>query len=102
MNNVKINDHDISRSINFLYGNIDLKKKFFRLSFGQKKKFRILLIMLIDKPVWILDDPFNGLDYQSISQITKVISLKRDKNGLILIASHQSPLLTNLKEFTIS
>jgi ABC-type transport system involved in cytochrome c biogenesis ATPase subunit len=28
--------------------------------------------MLVNKPVWILDDPFNGLDKQSIEKITTV------------------------------
>ena len=68
---------------------INLDKKFYQLSFGQKKKLQLLLLMLVNKPVWILDDPFNGLDKQSIKKITTLISKKAENKGIILLSSHQ-------------
>ena len=32
--------------------------------------------MLVNKETWILDDPFNGLDRQSIKKILTLISKK--------------------------
>lgn len=37
----------------------------------------------------ILDDPFNGLDKQSIEKITMLISKKAENKGIILLSSHQ-------------
>jgi len=67
----------------------------------KKRKLRMLLLMLIDKPIWILDDPFNGLDEESIKKLTKIISMKRDQQGMIIIATHIMPMLTGLKEYNL-
>ena len=101
INGVTPNDKAINRSINFLYNELNINKKFLHLSFGQKRKLRMLLLMLIDKPIWILDDPFNGLDEESIKKLTKIISMKRDQQGMIIIATHIMPMLTGLKEYNL-
>ena len=38
----------------------------------------------------ILDDPFNGLDQQSIKKITTLISKKAENKGIVLLSSHQN------------
>ena len=35
--------------------------------------------MLVNKPIWILDDPFNGLDNDTIIKITTLLSKKLEK-----------------------
>ena len=90
IHNVKFNKAIRDQSIKFLFGELDLNKKFYQLSFGQKKKLQLLLLMLVNKPIWILDDPFNGLDNDTIVKITTLLSKKAENNGLIIIASHQS------------
>jgi ABC-type transport system involved in cytochrome c biogenesis ATPase subunit len=86
----------------YLFGRIDVNKKFHQLSYGQKRKMRMLLLLLINKPVWILDDPFNGLDDETISKLIKIISMKRDQHGMIIMASHIIPHIKNMKEFELS
>jgi len=78
------------QSIKYLFGELNLNKKFYQLSFGQKKKLQLLLLMLVNKPIWILDDPFNGLDNATILKITKLLSKKVNSKGTIIIASHQN------------
>ena len=90
IHNVKFNKAIRDQSIKFLFGELDLNKKFYQLSFGQKKKLQLLLLMLVNKPIWILDDPFNGLDNDTIVKITTLLSKKAENKGLIIIASHQS------------
>jgi len=51
--------------------------------------------MLVNKPVWILDDPFNGLDQETVNKITLLLSKKLENNGLILISSHQDISIPN-------
>ena len=96
------NQKSIHRSIEYLFGRIDVDKKFHRLSYGQKRKMRMLLLLLIDKPVWILDDPFNGLDDETISKLIKIISMKRDQHGMIIMATHIIPHIRDMKEFKLS
>ena len=90
IHNVSFNKTIKDQSIRYLFGELNLNKKFYQLSFGQKKKLQLLLLMLVNKPIWILDDPFNGLDNETIIKITTLLSKKVENNGTIIIASHQS------------
>ncbi len=95
VHNVNFSQKIRDKSINFLFNELNLNKKFYQLSYGQKKKLQLLLLMLVNKPVWILDDPFNGLDQDTVNKITLLISKKLENNGLILISSHQDISITN-------
>ena len=66
IHNVTFNKTIRDQSIRYLFGELNLNKKFYQLSFGQKKKLQLLLLMLVNKPIWLLDDPFNGLDLSLI------------------------------------
>jgi len=102
LNCVTPNQKSIHKSIEYLFGRIDMNKKFHKFSYGQKRKMRMLLLLLINKPVWILDDPFNGLDDETISKLTKIISMKRDQHGIIIMATHIIPHIRDMKEFELS
>jgi ABC-type transport system involved in cytochrome c biogenesis ATPase subunit len=79
-----------------------MNKKFHQLSYGQKRKMRMLLLLLINKPVWILDDPFNGLDGETISKLIKIISMKKALDGIIIMATHMTPQIKDIKVFELS
>lgn len=65
-------------------------------STGMKKKLAILGILKQDKPLMILDEPFNGLDIET-GRIIRLILLKlKAKNKTIIITSHIIETLTNL------
>ena len=102
LNCVTPNQKSIHKSIEYLFGRIDMNKKFHKFSYGQKRKMRMLLLLLINKPVWILDDPFNGLDDETISKLIKIISMKRDQHGIIIMATHIIPHIRDMKEFELS
>ena len=57
-------------------------------STGMKRKLSLLSILLLDKEIIILDEPFNGLDLQT-SEIVHLIIQKLKKTGkTILVSSH--------------
>ncbi|WP_375561856.1 ATP-binding cassette domain-containing protein [Bernardetia sp. OM2101] len=57
-------------------------------STGMKRKLSLLSILLLDKEIIILDEPFNGLDLQT-SEIVHLIIQKLKKTGkTILLSSH--------------
>lgn len=68
-------------------------------SSGMKKKLALLGILKQDKPLMILDEPFNGLDIET-SRIIRMILLRlKEKNKTIIITSHIIETLTNLCDF---
>ena len=97
IHNVVFTKDIINKSIKYLFGELNLDKKFYQLSFGQKKKLQLLLLILVNKPIWILDDPLNGLDNNTIKKITTLLAKKAENKGSIIIASHQDLLIPHRK-----
>nr|YP_007890702.1 ABC transporter ATP-binding subunit [Jakoba libera]AGH24196.1 ABC transporter ATP-binding subunit [Jakoba libera] len=59
------------------------------LSLGQKNRFQLLLLSLSTKPIWILDEPTIGLDDKWTDFFYRLVSLHRQKGGIVLLATHQ-------------
>ena len=97
VHNVNFDKSVKNKSVKFLFEELNLDQKFYQLSFGQKKKLQLLLLMLVNKPVWILDDPFSGLDMKSILKINHLFEKKLENNGIIIITSHQNIIFQNYK-----
>ena len=97
VHNVNFDKFIKNKSVNFLFQELNLDKKFYQLSFGQKKKLQLLLLMLVNKPVWILDDPYSGLDTRSITKINTLLKKKIENKGIIIVTSHQKINLRNYK-----
>jgi len=63
-------------------------------STGMKKKLAITAILLQENEVFILDEPFNGVDIQSNFITTEIIHKLRSLGKTILISSHIFSTLT--------
>lgn len=62
----------------------------YSLSEGQKKKLQIVEMLIMNPPVLLLDEPFKGLDYQSLQVIVGFLNDAKNKFGQTQIAiSHQ-------------
>lgn len=57
-------------------------------STGMQKKLALLGILLQKNEIYILDEPFNGVDIQSSLLISEVIDKLRDLGKTLLISSH--------------
>ncbi|MEO0733168.1 MAG: ATP-binding cassette domain-containing protein [Bacteroidota bacterium] len=57
-------------------------------STGMKKKLALLGVLLQGNEVFILDEPFNGVDIQSNLLITEIIRELRRRGKVVLISSH--------------
>ncbi len=99
IHNVTFSKDITLQSIQYLFEELNLNKKFYQLSFGQRKKLQLLLLMLVNKDVWVLDDPFNGLDVSSIAKIMTLIQKKRERNGTIILAGHQDLSIPDYRTF---
>lgn len=57
-------------------------------STGMKKKIAFLSNIAQDRPIMILDEPFNGVDLESNEKLMEIIQRLRNENRVILLASH--------------
>ncbi len=63
-------------------------------STGMKKKLAIMAMLKKDKPIYLLDEPFNGLDLESNHVLEILLTLLKERGKTILISSHiLDPLL---------
>jgi ABC-2 type transport system ATP-binding protein len=64
-------------------------------SAGMKKKLALMAIIKQDSPIYIFDEPFNGLDLESGKVLELIIENLKAKGKTIFISSHiLAPLLT--------
>jgi len=58
------------------------------LSTGQRKRATIARVIASSAPLWLLDEPANGLDANSARLLTEAIDGHRRNGGAVLAASH--------------
>ncbi len=59
------------------------------LSTGQRKRAALARLLLSPAPVWLLDEPANGLDDAGVAALTAMIATHRAGGGAVVLASHQ-------------
>lgn len=63
-------------------------------STGMKKKLALLAVLQQDKPVYILDEPFNGLDLEAGRVVEMMIAHLKAKGKTVFVSAHTlAPLL---------
>lgn len=58
------------------------------LSTGQRRRVALARVIAGGAPVWLLDEPGNGLDTASVAVLESVIARHRDHGGAVLLATH--------------
>ncbi|WP_338444936.1 heme ABC exporter ATP-binding protein CcmA [Pelagerythrobacter marensis] len=69
------------------------------LSTGQKKRAALARLIAQDAPIWLLDEPLNGLDRQGLALCETLVAEHCAAGGIALVASHQemaAPAMTTL------
>jgi heme exporter protein A len=59
------------------------------LSTGQRRRATLARVVAADAPIWLLDEPGNGLDAESLDRLAGAMATHRAGGGIILAASHQ-------------
>ena len=59
------------------------------LSTGQRKRAVLARVLACNSPLWLLDEPANGLDVEGRERLAKGIAAHRIKGGAVLVATHQ-------------
>ncbi len=60
------------------------------LSTGQKKRAALARLVHRNSPIWLLDEPLNGLDAQAQTAFEALIDRHCKNGGIAVVASHQA------------
>ncbi len=63
-------------------------KKYYQYSLGMKQKLGIAQVLMENPKVMIFDEPFNGLDEESVKKIRKILLQEKEKGKIIILATH--------------
>lgn len=58
------------------------------LSTGQARRARLARVMASGAPLWLLDEPLNGLDADGVDQLAMASRAHRESGGAVIVASH--------------
>ena len=71
------------------------------LSTGQKKRATIARLIGQQAPLWLLDEPLNGLDARGVALVCTLVMQHCRNGGIAVIASHQPFELADLRQFDL-
>lgn len=68
------------------------------LSTGQRKRAAIVRVIASGAPIWLLDEPANGMDDMAQARLVAAIAAHRANGGAVMLASHFALGLPDLAE----
>ena len=71
------------------------------LSTGQRRRAALARVVASGAPVWLLDEPANGLDAQSVRVLEGLIAAHRAGGGIALVATHLPIALPDAREIKL-
>lgn len=66
------------------------------LSSGQKRRVALMRLQLSAVPLWLLDEPFVGLDHASVNYFVGVLQQHVQQGGAVILSSHHASALAGL------
>ncbi len=71
------------------------------LSTGQRKRAALARVVASGAPLWLLDEPANGLDADGMERLAMAMAAHRSSGGAVLAASHQSLVLEGSQQVAL-
>lgn len=72
------------------------------LSTGQKKRAALARLLNQKAPIWLLDEPLNGLDSAAVTLVESLVAAHCGAGGIAVIASHQAFALPGLQRIELA
>jgi len=67
-----------------------LNTRVFALSGGQKQRLNLARALVLRTDIVLLDEPFNGLDFESITRVFSMLSeLQKEERGFVLVSHNE-------------
>lgn len=67
------------------------------LSTGQRKRLEIAKVIITQKPIWIFDEPYAGMDDNGVELIDTVLKEHVSRGGIVILASHKHTKIENIQ-----
>lgn len=58
------------------------------LSAGQKRRLALARLLAARAPLWLLDEPSVGLDYDSVGRLEEILAQHRAEGGMVALSTH--------------
>jgi heme exporter protein A len=71
------------------------------LSAGQKRRGSLARMIASGAEIWLLDEPYNGLDQASVARLDTVLQRHAAAGGIALVASHIAPTVNVAHSVTL-
>jgi len=68
------------------------------LSTGQRKRAAMVRVIASGAPIWLLDEPANGMDDAALARLAAAIAKHRSNGGAVMLASHFALGIADLAE----
>lgn len=68
------------------------------LSTGQRKRAAMVRVIASGAPIWLLDEPANGMDDAASARLVTAIAKHRSNGGTVMLASHFALGIPDLAE----
>jgi peptide/nickel transport system ATP-binding protein len=90
-----VSDDMIRRTLRLLFDEPTetfLRRKISALSGGQKQRLNLLRSLYLDTDLLIVDEPLNGLDFNSSTKVIALLQDRRTRGKSVLIISHNEEI----------
>ena len=84
----KIGKKEIEETLEKVNLTKDANKKYATYSLGMKQKLGIAQVLMEDPAIMLFDEPFNGIEEDTVIKIRKVLLEEAKKGKLTVVASH--------------
>lgn len=84
----EIGDYEIEQTLKSVGLYEERNKKYRKYSLGMKQKLRLAQALMENPEILILDEPFNGLDKESVEKVQNLLLQKKKEGTTIFLASH--------------
>jgi heme exporter protein A len=71
------------------------------LSTGQRRRAALARVVASGAPIWLLDEPANGLDAASVALLEGLVARHRAGGGIALVATHLAVALPGAREVVL-
>ena len=98
----KIGKSEVEETLIKLNLDKEANKKYSKYSLGTKQKLGIAQVLMEDPKLIILDEPLNGIESDTAKDIRKLLNQEKQKDKLIIIASHIKEDIEQLADIVYS
>lgn len=84
----KIDDSEIEKTLEMVGLYEERNKKYKKYSLGMKQRLRIAQAIMENPSIFVLDEPFNGLDKNGVKEMRQLLIEYKAQKRTILLSSH--------------